>query len=65
MDFNTLDDLEVKGKRVLVRADLNVPLKDGKVADATRIEPAVAGVRQAVESFGVQCRAHRVDIDVL
>jgi len=29
------------------------------------VEHAVAGVRQAVESFGVQCRAHRVDIDVL
>jgi glycine cleavage system transcriptional repressor len=29
------------------------------------VEQAVAGVRQAVESFGVQCRAHRVDIDVL
>jgi glycine cleavage system transcriptional repressor len=28
------------------------------------VEPAVAGVRQAVERFGVQCRAHRVDIDV-
>lgn len=38
MDFNTLDDLQVKGKRVLVRADLNVPLKDGKVSDLTRIE---------------------------
>jgi glycine cleavage system transcriptional repressor len=31
----------------------------------TDVEHAVAGVRQAVESFGVQCRAHRVDIDVL
>jgi glycine cleavage system transcriptional repressor len=29
------------------------------------VEPTVAGVRQAVERFGVQCRAHRVDIDVL
>ena len=37
MDYNTLDDLAVKGKRVLVRADLNVPLKDGVVTDATRI----------------------------
>jgi len=37
-DFRTLDDLEVKGRRVLVRADLNVPAKDGKVTDATRLE---------------------------
>src|SRR5260370_21800165 len=36
--FGTLDDLDVAGKRVLLRADLNVPVKDGKVTDATRIE---------------------------
>src|SRR5271154_5873083 len=36
--FHTIDDLDVAGKRVLLRADLNVPVKDGKVSDATRIE---------------------------
>jgi phosphoglycerate kinase len=36
--FRTIDDLDVAGKRVLVRADLNVPVKDGRVTDATRIE---------------------------
>ncbi|MBD9373458.1 phosphoglycerate kinase [Rhizobium sp. ARZ01] len=39
MTFKTLDDLnDITGKRVLVRVDLNVPVKDGKVTDATRIE---------------------------
>ena len=37
-EFLTLDDLDVRGKRVLVRADLNVPVKDGEVSDATRLE---------------------------
>ncbi|HEX3675130.1 MAG TPA: phosphoglycerate kinase [Rhizomicrobium sp.] len=36
--FRTLDDLDVKGKRVLVRADLNVPMKDGRVTDSSRID---------------------------
>ena len=36
--FRTLDDLDVRGKRVLLRADLNVPVKDGVVTDATRID---------------------------
>jgi phosphoglycerate kinase len=39
--FKTLDDLDVSGKHVLVRVDLNVPMKGGKVTDATRIERAV------------------------
>ena len=36
--FRTLDQADVKGKRVLLRVDLNVPMENGKITDATRIE---------------------------
>jgi phosphoglycerate kinase len=39
-DFKTIDAVKVEGKRALVRVDLNVPMKNGKVTDATRIERA-------------------------
>ncbi|HUO88559.1 MAG TPA: phosphoglycerate kinase [Rhizomicrobium sp.] len=46
MAFKTLDDLQPKGKRVLVRADLNVPMKDGVVTDAVRIERQAPTIRE-------------------
>src|SRR3954471_21288356 len=49
MAFRTLDDLDVTGKRVLVRADLNVPVADGKVTDATRIERQAPTIRELAE----------------
>lgn len=47
--FRTIDALEVKGKRVLVRADLNVPAKDGKVTDTTRIDRSAATLKDLAD----------------
>src|SRR5689334_22580483 len=47
--YLTLDDLDVKGKRVLVRADLNVPMRDGKVTDALRIARQAPTIRELAE----------------
>lgn len=46
MPFRTLDDLpaDLSGQRALLRVDLNVPMKDGQVTDATRLEAAVASI---------------------
>src|SRR6185312_1270605 len=49
MSFKTLDTLDVRGKRVLVRADLNVPMTDGKVTDATRIERQAPTIRELAD----------------
>jgi phosphoglycerate kinase len=44
--FRTIDSLAAMGKRVLVRADLNVPMKDGVVSDTARIEQAARTIRE-------------------
>jgi phosphoglycerate kinase len=43
--LKTTDGIDVAGKRVLVRADLNVPIKNGKVTDATRLERVMPGLK--------------------
>ena len=47
--FKTLNDLEPKGKRVLVRADLNVPMHQGKITDTTRIDRVVPTLRELLK----------------
>ena len=50
--FKNLDDVEVSGKRVLVRVDLNVPMSDGKVSDATRILRILPTIGEISEKGG-------------
>ncbi len=48
----TLDEADLRGKRVLLRVDLNVPLEDGKVGDLTRIERVVPTIREIADKGG-------------
>jgi len=48
-EFRTLDDIDVRGRRVLVRADLNVPMKDGMIGDRLRIERQAPTIRELAE----------------
>ena len=50
--FKTLDDVNVSGKRVLLRVDLNVPMEEGRVSDATRIERVLPTIREIADKGG-------------
>jgi phosphoglycerate kinase len=52
MGWKTLDDMELAGKRVLTRVDINVPMQDGQVMDATRIEKIAPTVRDILAAGG-------------
>src|ERR671913_2383376 len=50
--FRTLDQADVRGKRVLVRVDLNVPMENGRITDATRIERVLPTIREIADKGG-------------
>jgi phosphoglycerate kinase len=50
--FRTLDQADVRGKRVLVRVDLNVPVENGKPADLTRIQRVAPTIREIADKGG-------------
>jgi phosphoglycerate kinase len=50
--FRTLDQVDVRGKRVLLRVDLNVPMENGRVTDATRIQRVVPTIKEIADKGG-------------
>ncbi|HET7364874.1 MAG TPA: phosphoglycerate kinase [Burkholderiales bacterium] len=49
MKFRRMSDVDLRGKRVFIRADLNVPVEDGRVTDDTRIRASVPAIKYALE----------------
>ena len=54
MSWKTLCQMDLYGKRVLTRVDLNVPMVDGKITDATRIKKIVPTVNEIIKKGGTQ-----------
>lgn len=52
LNKKSVDDINVKGKRVLVRCDFNVPLQDGKITDETRLVAALPTIKKLVNDGG-------------
>ena len=49
MKFRRMAEIDLRGKRVVIRADLNVPIEDGRITDDTRIRASVPGIKLALD----------------
>ena len=49
MKFRRMSEVDLRGKRVFIRCDLNVPIEDGRITDDTRIRACVPGIKQALD----------------
>jgi len=52
-NFKTIDDIDVQGKKVLVRADLNVPMRDGEITDTTRIDRVIPTLLELIDGEAI------------
>ena len=52
MDKKTLQDVELKGKKVIMRVDFNVPVKEGVIKDDTRIKGALPSIKYVIDNGG-------------
>ena len=52
LNKKSVDDINVKGRRVLVRCDFNVPLKNGEITDETRIVAALPTIKKLIKDGG-------------
>ena len=50
MKFRRMSEVDLRGKRVFIRADLNVPIEDGRITDDTRIRASVPAIEQALDA---------------
>ena len=52
LNKNSVDDINVAGKKVLVRCDFNVPLKDGQITDENRLVAALPTIKKLISDGG-------------